>query len=73
MDYYSIKSNIESQGFSDKDLPLTYTNENDEYVILERSKQGDEEVYILKTAQKNDWIRVNVYYQNGTAEEYYER
>lgn len=43
-------------------------NEDKEPVIV----SIDEQEASIRTLQKNNWIRVNVYYPDGTQEEYFE-
>lgn len=33
----------------------------------------DDTCALLKTLQSNGWMRINVYYPDGSSEEYYER
>ena len=49
-------------------------NENGETVIIERFKDDNNEYfYRMQIAQKNDWLRINEYYADGTVTETYER
>lgn len=48
---------------------FTTKNENSENIILEITKD-----YLkTSTSQNNGWIRVNIYYQDRTVEEYYDK
>lgn len=54
--------------------PCIAENENGETVIIERFKDDNNEYfYRMQTAQKNDWLRINEYYADGTVTETYER
>lgn len=56
-----------------KNLPATAVNQDDENVIVSDESQGTERVFRLDTMQKNDWIRINWYYPDGSIDETYER
>jgi hypothetical protein len=60
-------------GFSWEDLPLTAKTETGEDVIVDAFSQDDKIVWQISTLQGNGWIRVNLYYEDGTVEELYER
>jgi len=64
MTYNEIKKMVHG-----KALPLTAENSDGEFVIIE----GNEDCYILTTAQNNDWCRINEYYPDGTVTETYEK
>jgi len=49
--------------------PMVGKNENGENVIVEICKDHIQ----TRTHQKNDWVRVNIYYDDGNVEELYER
>jgi len=60
-------------GFSIDDLPLSAKTETGEDVIVEATRDDDGKiVWKISTMQKNDWIRVNYYYDDGLVEELYE-
>lgn len=56
--------------FKDKlDLGIFMSiNELEEDIVVDVSKKALK----ISTIQKNGWIRVNIYYKDGTTEEYYE-
>ena len=57
-----------------KTLPLTYVNVKGENAIVSCGKTEDGvKYYEVKTAQKNGWIAINTYYENGTFEETFEK
>ncbi len=57
-----------------KTMPLTFENACGENVIISGGQTEDGmKFFTLKTAQKNGWIAVSNYYEDGTAEEFYER
>ena len=64
MTYDEIKVMVQG-----KSLPLSAENSDGEYVVIE----GNENCYILTTAQHNGWCRINEYYPDGTATESYEK
>lgn len=63
---HKIVMNAEAKG---KSLPLNGKNENGEMVIVE----GNASCYRLTTVQKNDWLRINEYYPDGTTTETFEK
>lgn len=73
MDYNLIDEEIRNQGFTRDNLPLVYTNEDGENVIVGFQKFGDESAYVLTTYQNNGWSRTNIYHEDGTYEELYDR
>ena len=56
------------------ELPLTYVNSRGENAIVSggMTKEGVK-FFEVKTAQHNGWIAVNIYYEDGTEEETYEK
>lgn len=68
MSYNSIEEKVEN-----RELPLTYTNEDNEEVIIERGRDDNGNFYCLTTVQKNNWCRINHYYEDGTITETYEK
>lgn len=73
MDYFEIENAIKQSGYTNKDLPLSFTNEEGDTCILDTSVADGERCYFTLTAQSNNWTRRNVYYPDGTSEELYER
>lgn len=60
----------------DCELPFTATNDEEENVIIEHGREDDglkEHFYKITTAQKNGWLRINIYWEDGTTEEMYEK
>ena len=53
-------------GYVDGQIGVTL---DDEYVIV----SIDNECATVQTLQENGWMRVNVYYPDGTEEEYYRK
>lgn len=67
-DYTYLKSITEGH-----DLPCTATNNEGDTVIIEKGRTEGEEFFRLETYQKNNWVRINEYYEDGTVTESYER
>lgn len=56
-----------------KTMPLTFENSQGENAIVSSGVNDGVRYFEIKTAQKNGWIAVSTYYEDGTAEETYER
>lgn len=57
-----------------KTMPLTYENSRGENAIVTSGVTEDGvKFFEIKTAQKNGWIAVSTYYEDGTAEETFEK
>jgi len=56
-----------------KKLPLVGENESGETVIVSGGVNEIGKYYKTETAQNNGWMRVNIYYENGTYEETYDK
>jgi hypothetical protein len=54
-------------------LPATATNDKSEDVIITTEPWEDSKCYRIDTYQKNNWIRINRYYSDGSVDETYER
>ena len=55
-------------------LPVSGTNEDGEAVIIEQGwTEDNEHFYRLTTVQKNNWLRINEYYADGTVTETFKR
>ena len=67
MDYKTLKKTIAGG------CPLTAENENGEFVLVEEGKENGEHFYRTQTLQNNGWTRTNVYWEDGTTEELYEK
>ena len=68
MTYEQIKDLVNG-----KSLPISAENENGENVIISEGKTSNMHFYETQTAQKNDCVRINTYYQNGVTEETFEK
>ena len=66
---------LEENGFGPSDLPMVATNEDGESVIVEvyGTDENGNIIWQLTTSQKNGWLRIDVYYKDGTVEELYKR
>lgn len=58
--------------FNNSDLPALGTIDGDA-VIVSKGKDEAGNFYRTETAQKNGWLRINQYYEDGTITETYER
>lgn len=65
-----IKEQLEAAGVS---TPCAGENADGENVIVESGKDEEGRYFRLTTCQKNNWCRINTYYQNGNQTESYER
>ena len=54
-------------------LPISAKNSMGELVIIERGKDDCGGFYTITTVQKNDWCRINTFYEDGTITETYEK
>ena len=54
-------------------LPISAENRMGELVIIERGKGGCGGFYTITTVQRNDWCRIDTFYENGTITETYEK
>ena len=63
-DFEQLKSKLKGT-----ELPIMAVNNSGETVIIE----GNKDVLITTTVQRNGWLRINEYYPDGTATETYER
>lgn len=70
MPYKEIKKQVKKFG---GELPLTARNNNDENVIIEEGREDGVHYYKLTTAQNNDWLRINHYYEDGTVTETFDK
>ena len=49
-------------------------NERGDTVVVSTGKTEDNEPYYkVETIQENDWVRTNIYYEDGTIEELYDK
>ena len=72
-EYQNIRNRIKELGFSDSDLPVMGTNDNDEVIIISKGSVDGNKYYEIQTAQNNGWVRINCYYEDGQADETFER
>lgn len=54
--------------YGDKVFPIMVVNENGEAVLIDKG----ENYFKTRTAQNNNRVRVNVYWQDSTTEEFFE-
>lgn len=54
-------------------FPCGGINSDGEHFILERGRDDAGEYVQMHTAQNNDWMRINTYYQDGTQTETFDR
>lgn len=59
--------------FGDKDFPLSGKNEYGQNVRVTKGYCEGETYYSTTTTQDNGWFRTNVYWEDGTTEELYEK
>ncbi len=73
MTYKEIDKKVKDFG---KEMPISATNEDEEDVIIEGGREPENNnlrFYQLTTVQKNGWLRINVYWEDGTTEEWFDR
>ena len=70
MDYTAIKKMITEEG---KTLPLIVENQDGEAVFITCGRNEIGRYYQTRTAQNNGWERINIYYEDGTTEELYDK
>lgn len=75
MNYRDIKAKLTEKGYGVHDLPLVGKNEDGQTIIVSVVKDIEDgsDAFKVETAQDNGWMRVNIYYKDGTVEELYER
>ncbi len=74
MTYKDIQEKVKEALKIGKSLPLMGENENDEIVIVDiLNDVGDAMCFDVSTMQDNDCVRHNIFHEDGTIEEYYER
>lgn len=57
----------------DATFPLSGKNADGENIIIEEGSCDNVHYYRVDTYQKNDWVRINYYYENGEIEEMFEK
>ena len=60
--YEEIKSQLDKAMM---DTPCAGTNSDGEDVIVEHGKDEGGKFFSIATFQKNNWVRVNTYYESG--------
>nr|WP_325301863.1 hypothetical protein [uncultured Dysosmobacter sp.] len=68
MTYKEIKRLMEGRS-----LPVLAKNQDEEPVIIEEGRSEAGHFYRLTTAQNNNWCRINVYYEDGSTDEIYQK
>lgn len=48
-------------------------NEDEELIIITHTNEEDDKYYTVETYQNNGWIRKNIFHEDGTTEELYEK
>lgn len=66
MSYEDVKQIVKNFGST---LPANGTDEDGNVVIVSEGKDECGHFYEVQTAQENGWIRVNVFYEDGTVTE----
>lgn len=57
----------------DATFPLSGTNADGDNIIIEEGSSDNIHYYRVETYQKNDWVRINYYYENGEIEETFDK
>ncbi len=71
MDYQDIDRTVKDMGYQ---LPCKATNDKDEIMIVEKGvDKHRQKFYKIRTVQKNKWIRTDIYYEDGSHDELYDR
>lgn len=71
MDYETLKEMVTVDG---KDWAgRVFENEDKEIVIVSEGEDEDDKSMITQTYQKNGWTRTNIYHEDGTVEELYNK
>lgn len=73
MDYERLKKLVNNLLATGKTLPAIGENENNEMVLLYQGEDENGAFYMTMTAQSNNWIRINTYYEDGTVNETYHK
>lgn len=71
MVYEEIENMVDKYDLSD--FPLCGTNEDGENIIIYIRKDENGKYFEVHTFQKNNWIRVNRYYNDGNTEEWFDK
>ena len=62
-----------TKDFTDNDFPLGGTNDNNEPIIISKGEMDGEKFFKTMTAQHNNWLRINYYFEDGRIEELFEK
>lgn len=55
--------------YGDKQMPFSGIDENGNYILIGVNHDN----ITVKTFQKNGWVRINIYYRDGTSEELFDK
>lgn len=69
--YEEIENIVDKYDLSD--FPLCGANEEGDSIIIYIRKDEKGKCFEIHTFQKNNWIRVNRYYNDGTTEEWFDK
>lgn len=69
MSYNEIKEKLKKDGF---DCPCNGTDNDGNMIIISEGSCDGNHYYEVHTVQKNNWIRVNCYYEDGSVDETFE-
>ena len=72
MNYKQLLKQINDYKAKGKTLPCVGENSDGEVVVVSEGSECGEHYINLATAQHNNFMRNNVYWANGTTEEYFE-
>ena len=56
-----------------KEFPLCGKDDSGNNIIVTHGENDNGQYVKVQTAQKNGWIRVNYYYENGDSEELFDK
>lgn len=69
-DYEEVRQKIKEKHLQ---LPLIGEHKNGEVFFLNIGHDENGLYYYMRTSQHNGWERINVFYKDGTSEEFYEK
>lgn len=72
MDMYNYLKRI-TKGETLRPFPLTGETDAEESVFVSDGYNDGMHYFETETVQNNGWLRVNVWYEDGSSEEWYER
>lgn len=74
MQYYEdFVDLLKQNGKTISNLPLMGKNQDGEDVILSFHKTADGKYFKTETIQNNNWIKISIYWEDGTYEEMYDK